>query len=577
MTAAMSWVMGEAAEAGFASEVRSQPLEKLVSFTRMVVALALGPLVVVGPLNARPLPTTSPPAPVAASHSQQQGAARATAVGVRLAGDTEFEVIDEEANGLAECLIARVPVEVLIPSDGGYPVSGRVTKGGRSVSDRPWPCSLVPIAAPRLAFVDGAPGLHTATLQFSGEEIFRLGEDGPYELWLQIARVRCSVELPAGLSHSYRHTLFGKVAAAITNASDAAVDEDGNGRVDVLEVTFQVTVRAAGMYGLSANLSGPTTIASAYLEPSLLSKGTHALSLRFSGIALLRSGLDGPYSVTATLHPRGWSEGFLLKTDAYRASGFEGLLEPVGTFRDEGIDDNGNGLLDRLRIIFEARVRHGGRFRLTGQLKAVGAPNVVFAEEDKLLDAGSQELSLHFDGRQIHYQGTDGPYEIAVGLEDPETYEALDGVKFDRLTSRYRALDFEGYDTPKSTDIALTGRFSDRGVDEDGNGLFDALRVEVEVDLAKADDYFWSGYLIDTSEAQIAVSMGRCRLDAGKTFVTLVFDGEKILEHGVDGPYRIKTFTMYGQSGPATGPQIYLRVAGQTRPYLLRQFGPSSH
>lgn len=431
------------------------------------------------------------------------------------------------------------------------------------------------------------------TLSFSGEAIYQAGEDGPYELQLDaVGEVEGDAAIARFTSPPYRHDEFGEIGATIDAASDNAVDEDGDGRLDFLETRFRITVRVAGEYTLAASLGREETLASAYTS-SALAKGVQTLALRFSGVPLRRSARDGPYGVTAELlndsgsGSGGW--GFDHETRAYRSSSFAAVLEQVGAPRDEGIDRDGDGQFELLRVVFDARLSRGGRYVIGGRLVPQGSPNCVFAEEDgaetaPAWAAGQRVVTLDFDGRRIRELGARGPFGVEVVVRDAESYEEVDRFKLEGRTAAYRASDFGTFGEPEGRGIRLTGRAQDRGVDRDRDGRFEALRIDIEVELDQADEYSWSGYLIDSEEAQIATAHHRGRLAPGKRNVSLVFDGEAIVRHGVDGPYRVKGFAMYGMqgfardrnSGPVTGPNVPLEDVATTRAYAVTQLQPPS-
>ena len=87
---------------------------------------------------------------------------------------------------------------------------------------------------------------------------------------------------------------------------------------------------------------------------------------------------------------------------------------------------------------------------------------------------------------------------------------------------------------------------ADYGVDLDGNGRFDQLVVEVEVN-ATQPGYYSVGGLIDGDESTpyvtvpaIASAATYAYLEVGSQTVQLVFDGQSIALARVDGPYEVK-------------------------------------
>ena len=154
-------------------------------------------------------------------------------------------------------------------------------------------------------------------------------------------------------------------------------------------------------------------------------------------------------------------------------------------------------------------------------------------------------------------------------MRDPATHAELDRLpavaRESACEAAHRHTDFE----PSGwTAIRLTGNASDRGVDPDGNGLFEELRVELEVELAKADVYEWQATLQDARGTSIDWDRRTATLEAGRATITFAFDGRKIRHNGVDGPYLVKSMGMFG----ITGPSVVIPSAARTRAYSSSSF-----
>ena len=362
----------------------------------------------------------------------------ADAQGIRPTGKIDVSAVDDDGDGLLEAAAVHVELEVL--TAGTYSLSGTLAKGGRAVSHRPaWDSAR----SSRSTF-SATPGIHRASLAFSGEEIFRSGEDGPYDLTL-VAFGATSAEILKLRTPFLDHRKFGEVGAVIAGAGETAVDEDRDGRFDALRVTAEVTVRVTGPYRLDASLSkGGTTLAYAG-EWLSLRPGTQTVEIRVPGLSLLRSGVDGPYEGTVVLlEGRGGNLGgadFLSR--AYASAAFEPFLETDGRFQDRGIDTNGNGLLDLLRIELDAAAPKPSRYLLSGQIKSPDKPLVVFAEAQVNLAAVPRTVTLDFHGPLIRAQEIDGPYEVELVLRDPATHDELDRMRLGKRTSAYKQTDFD--------------------------------------------------------------------------------------------------------------------------------------
>ncbi|MBN1878168.1 MAG: tandem-95 repeat protein [Anaerolineae bacterium] len=82
------------------------------------------------------------------------------------------------------------------------------------------------------------------------------------------------------------------------------------------------------------------------------------------------------------------------------------------------------------------------------------------------------------------------------------------------------------------SEVQLGSVLADYGRDLDGDGRYDQLVFEVEVNVAQAGDYWVRGILSD-----FASTVGEVSLEAGHQIIYLHFDGMDIYMNKVDGPY----------------------------------------
>ncbi|MCI5148065.1 MAG: hypothetical protein D3916_01425 [Candidatus Electrothrix sp. MAN1_4] len=168
---------------------------------------------------------TPPAAPSPAGFSKTTAMATTTQASteLRITDSYSFAPVDDDGNGIFDALVAKIDVEVLTP--GFYTVTGMLMKNGKTISDQP----AFEHAQPTQVFIGDALGIHTATLVFSGEQIFRSGKNGPYEL--EVVAIGSDFDAKIVTTPAYDHTLFGERSARIINAAaDAPADTDGNGR-----------------------------------------------------------------------------------------------------------------------------------------------------------------------------------------------------------------------------------------------------------------------------------------------------------------------------------------------------------
>ncbi|MBW2663014.1 MAG: hypothetical protein JRD93_13715 [Deltaproteobacteria bacterium] len=85
----------------------------------------------------------------------------------------------------------------------------------------------------------------------------------------------------------------------------------------------------------------------------------------------------------------------------------------------------------------------------------------------------------------------------------------------------------------------LTGYFTDTGVDEDSDALYDSLRVQAELDVNVGVIFKVYARLMDQSLNEITWIRKDFILYPGTHLLSLDFDGQSIRKSGVNGPYKV--------------------------------------
>ncbi|WP_300465295.1 GEVED domain-containing protein [Desulfobacula sp.] len=85
----------------------------------------------------------------------------------------------------------------------------------------------------------------------------------------------------------------------------------------------------------------------------------------------------------------------------------------------------------------------------------------------------------------------------------------------------------------------LTGYFTDTGVDEDGDSLYDHLRIQAELDVGVGVIFKVLARLLDHGSNEISWVRKDFILYSGTHLIALDFDGETIRKSGISGPYTV--------------------------------------
>jgi pimeloyl-ACP methyl ester carboxylesterase len=235
----------------------------------------------------------------------------------------------------------------------------------------------------------------------------------------------------------------------------------------------------------------------------------------------------------------------------------------TGSFSDSGQDTDGNGLFNNLILNVAINVTAVANYRVLGILTD-SRGNTHQASVQAALSAGLNTVPLRFDGAPFFNNRVDGPYALTtVRLAEDSGGDIL---PLDERTNAFQtaAYSFRSFEHGP---LVLTGNGSAVGVDTNGNGLFDILRVGVEIDVATAGVYNWSARLTDRNGKEIGFSTNSGSLAAGLGTLQLNYDGHAIGLNGVDGPYFINSLLVFGPGGSLVAPN-----ALTTGPFQAAQF-----
>lgn len=234
-------------------------------------------------------------------------------------------------------------------------------------------------------------------------------------------------------------------------------------------------------------------------------------------------------------------------------------------FTDRGIDTNSDGLLDRIGIRPSATLTAGGNYLVTVVLRGsngrqlqksaeaafgvgTGSVEILFAAADILSDLAVGGPWAVAEVRYYRNTGTDlVPADIRYDLGNTAAYA---------LTQLQRAR------------LRLNGSGNAAGVDFDANGQFDRLNVAVGIANDFAGSYTFSCSLTDSNGTELGFASGSVFLSAGaNNTLNLAFAGRPIGLNGVDGPYFISNFIMFG-----AGQSLVANTAFTTQAFTASQF-----
>ncbi|MEA3281692.1 MAG: S8 family serine peptidase, partial [Euryarchaeota archaeon] len=248
----------------------------------------------------------------------------------------------------------------------------------------------------------------------------------------------------------------------------------------------------------------------------------------------------------------------------YSISVLEGYITPAefnDVYSDYGEDTDDDGLYNYLTIDVGVNVTTAGNYYVSGELYENGTCNSIDRVYNTAhLDQGSQTVQLRFEGMKIGQNEHNGSYDLKyLHLYNSLTSDQLDYIHDAYTTSHYNYTDFQ-VPPAEFNDV-----YSDYGEDTDDDGLYNYLTIDVGVNVTTAGSYRVRGYLYVNRGYSIDYELNTTYLSAGSQIVQLNFEGMKIRQNEVNGPYDLKSLYIYDSS---TGDQLdYIYDAYTTSHY----------
>jgi PKD repeat protein len=210
------------------------------------------------------------------------------------------------------------------------------------------------------------------------------------------------------------------------------------------------------------------------------------------------------------------------------------------SYHDYGEDTDGNNLFNTLNIDLVFSVDHPGFHSLAGYLTADDG-TIVAATDHRydLSENGTYQATLIFEGTIIHLSGKNGPYTLSVTLTDSGGREdfVLDEQIDAHTTESYTLSQFEG------SQISFSDSYDDSGIDADGDGIIDLLKIDVGMDVIQSGIYSLSAELYKETD-YLTTTFTQSGCEPGSQTVSLVYGGRVIGIKGIDGPYELRNLAV---------------------------------
>lgn len=218
------------------------------------------------------------------------------------------------------------------------------------------------------------------------------------------------------------------------------------------------------------------------------------------------------------------------------------------------LDLDNNGMYDVLQARCRLHIDKKASYRLGASLLSQEGDIIAVANVDTgQAEPGELELELRFEGSKIFDSAVDGPYWVAnfrLSEVDEEGAAHIGLPQDEQLKAASQQLNYIEFEHEP---VMLSGKGQDRGIDLDGDGVYDRLRVSVELLLSPGleGNYQWSGSLYDENMRILASANASGYLQSSNTMrpeAQLVFDFpvDKIIERRYSGRFLLRGISLWG-------------------------------
>jgi hypothetical protein len=196
----------------------------------------------------------------------------------------------------------------------------------------------------------------------------------------------------------------------------------------------------------------------------------------------------GVLNAAAPQYPEYYSEFFEGYARLPLGSGLFGNYTFLGGVSDNLVDENGDGVADYLSIKVKFYFPEYGKYNLRGYLTDNTGKLFARAVTNDNLDAGENIIELRFDTKLLSTYGKNGVFYLK-GLDLGMVDKWGDGVRIGGIVDAYATKSYTLDGLPLQAVLFTGENFSDRGIDTNGNGLYEQIEVVVEAKINRAGEY----------------------------------------------------------------------------------------
>lgn len=209
----------------------------------------------------------------------------------------------------------------------------------------------------------------------------------------------------------------------------------------------------------------------------------------------------------------------------------------LGQPKTQLIDTNMDGYADDLVIEFDTfgNLPQQGKFNIYSKIE-VG--NETF-EDFRAIETIERRAYARFSGKKLREAAHSGPITI-------KRFQVIYNHRLVKVLENLVTQESFSSDTWARDNLLMKGDFSDRPIDLDGDGLFDAINISFEVDCLTPGDYALNlGLSSDKNQATQSFGNTKYRLHKGLNTVDLVIHPGRLLVEGEVNHISVESIFMY--------------------------------
>jgi PGF-pre-PGF domain-containing protein len=391
---------------------------------------------------------------------------------------------------------------------------------------------------------------YTLTISFDGSQIRRSQENGPYKVYIRLMSQSWSwlgdelyqTDNDNG-PDNYCWENFSPPLVYFVSGEHTDENENTGEYYETITVNVKLNVGVAGLYHINADLKnsdGWRMITHTWAD-NWLDVGSYTIPLVFRGSDIYRAQENASYHVEFWL----WGETestFINDQGTYDITGtytYDEFDRPAAYVQNSGHTDALEEIDNENSIVVYAniKVRNDGVYSVNGCLMDNNHQFISWNENRRSLTTTDNTVKLVFNGAMVRASGLT-PGKVMIALMD-ENWQWLGDYEY-ALTSDYTDTDSLPA-LPISFDSA-----SYAGEDEDNDGYYDYLNVDVTLNVTRAGRYNLGADLLKenvygpNSKMWIGWAESRSNLGAGSQTVRLRFNGSQIYIENFDEPYNVQ-------------------------------------